>query len=527
MAVLTTCGTDSPTQPASVKPLPPPVPVPNRVTVSLTTVTLSAVGQTESITAKVFDQNNAVLGSASVIWTSSSPGVATVSTLGVVTAVSNGVATITARSGSASSTVTVTVKQSVASITIEPSSATLKEIGKTVELAASVLDQNGQLVSGAMVSWQSSDDGVATVSTQGVVTAVSNGVATITARSGSASSTATVTVMETYTLSGIVTDGRRAGLAIPGATVRLRNGTEESMTADERGQYRFSNVSGQVEITVSAKPIYREQTIEITVDSDYTQHFTLEHTGLPPFSGTVWITPEILGPEDPTSFGEVTYTGRGMREIFDRRVDEWITVNAYLFNVQFGDRTAEWQFNPEFGSPEAARAEIAVFAPAIGRMPAALLSNLKEVEVNAGQGDFGGNGYNGSYLIHTEDQATIAAVSEGFLEEVFLHEGAHMSLDREHGDSPGWRVAQEADGVAISEYARDFPDGEDIAESILPYFAVRYRPERLTESERWLMMMSIPNRLDYFDEQELDMSPYTLQPSIVSTRSASFNVMEQ
>ena len=129
----------------------------------------------------------------------------------------------------------------------------------------------------------------------------------------------------------------------------------------------------------------------------------LPHTGIPPFRGTIWVTPDILGPDDPSSFGSVTYTGRGTREIFDRRVNEWITVNAYLFDVRFGDRKVEWQFNPEFGSEEAARAEIDVFAPAIGRLPVALLSNVKEVEVNAGKGLFGGDPYEGSILIHTED----------------------------------------------------------------------------------------------------------------------------
>ena len=216
------------------------------------------------------------------------------------------------------------------------------------------------------------------------------------------------------------------------------------------------------------------------VRADQTLDIGLEHTGEPPFSGTVWVTPEILGPDDPSSFGSVTHTGRGMREIFDRRANAWITVNAYLFDVQFGERTVEWQFNPEFGSAEAAEAEIEVFGPAMGRLPAALLANLQEVEVNAGEGAFGGNSYNGSILIHTEDPGTRTAVNDGFLEEVFMHEGAHASLDPDHADSPGWRSAQQADGVSISDYAHDFPDREDVAETILPYFAVRYRPERLT-----------------------------------------------
>ena len=44
--------------------------------------------------------------------------------------------------------------------------------------------------------------------------------------------------------------------------------------------------------------------------------------------------------------------------MFDRRVEDWITVNAYLFNAQFDDGlTAEIQVNPEFGSTSAAQAE--------------------------------------------------------------------------------------------------------------------------------------------------------------------------
>ena len=328
-------------------------------------------------------------------------------------------------------------------------------------------------------------------------------------------------VVGSFTLSGKVTDSRMAGLAIPGAAVRLEEGSA-STTTDSLGQYQLSGVpGGRVGITFSAAPSYRRTTIEVDVPSDLTLDIGLPHTGEPPFGGTVWVTPEILGPDDPSSFGSVTHTGRGFREIFDRRANAWITVNAYLFDVQFGERTVEWQFNPEFGSAEAAEAEIEVFGPAMGRLPAALLANLQEVEVNAGLGAFGGNSYNGSILIHTEDPGTRRAINDGFLEEVFMHEGAHASLDPDHADSPGWRSAQQADGVAISDYAKDFPDREDVAETILPYFAVRYRPERLSAQLLWLMTRTTPNRLAYFDGEELDMSPYAPPPSIAAAPSAT------
>ena len=312
------------------------------------------------------------------------------------------------------------------------------------------------------------------------------------------------------TLRGTVSDGRREGLVIPGAIVRLE-GTSESVTTDADGQYRLSlsDVSGTVRVTVSADPSYLERTVEVTVDSDRTLDFVLEHTGEAPYPGTVWVTADILGPSDPTSLGSITYTGRGMREVFDRRVDRWVRVDAYLFEAQFGERTVEFQLNPEFGSREAAGMQVDAFAPAIGRLPAVLMSNLREVEINAGEGAFGGNSYNGSILIHTEDRSTMDALRGGFLEEAFLHEAAHASLDPLHADAPGWRAAQQADRAFISEYAQDFPDREDIAESILPYFAVRYRPDRLTAAQRWLMTMTTPNRIAYFDDQDFDMSPYT------------------
>ena len=77
-----------------------------------------------------------------------------------------------------------------------------------------------------------------------------------------------------------------------------------------------------------------------------------------------------------------------------------------------------------------------------------------------------------------------------------------------HQDAPGWRAAQEADGEFISNYARDFPDREDVAESVLPYFAMRYRPRSAFGRSAAAIADTIPNRLEYFDGLALDWSPY-------------------
>ena len=310
-------------------------------------------------------------------------------------------------------------------------------------------------------------------------------------------------VVSGFTLSGTVSDSRRNGPALAGATVRATPGTSAVTGPD--GRYEIRNLSGAVTVSAGAAHYRPPEAVEVTMDADRTVDLVLEHTGTPPFAGTAYISPGVIDGSDPSFLMNVTYSGRGMREVFDRRVDRWVRVEAYLFDVRYGWGAVEFQVNPEFGSAEAARAEVDTYAPPLGRLPEALMTNAREVEINAGEELFGGNA-DGSFLIHTGQGRTLA--DDGFLEEVLFHEAAHVSLDAGHVNAPGWTAAQEADGVFISEYARDGPQREDVAESILPYFAVRYQAERLTAAEQAAILTAIPNRLLYFDEQAFDMSPY-------------------
>ena len=79
---------------------------------------------------------------------------------------------------------------------MSPAEATLAAFGDTVRLTAEVRDQNGQVMTGLVIAWSSSDGAVATVSESGLVTATGNGGTTITARAGSASGTAAVIVRQ-------------------------------------------------------------------------------------------------------------------------------------------------------------------------------------------------------------------------------------------------------------------------------------------------------------------------------------------
>ena len=450
------------------------------------------------------DQDSRAMAVATVSWSSSAVTVATVSSSGLVTAAGNGTATITASAGAASGSVVVTVTQAVASVEVSPAMTELTAWGETVRLTAKAFDANGHAVAGAAFSWESVDALVAEVDGAGLVSGTGEGVATITASAGAASGSATVTVPPTFTLSGTVQDSRENGPMLAGAVVWLENGKRESMVIGPDGRYRFPNIWGTVTVTVMAAPNYVAETVEVTVAEDRTLDFDLEHRGVPPYSGTVFISPRVIETSDPTSLGSITYAGRGERRVFDRRPGKgWITMNAHLFDVRYGEQVVEFIVNPEFGSEEAAQAEVETYARHLGQMPTVLLSGIEWVGINAG--DEGWGGARGHITVHTG--RTRDRVDD--TEEVMLHEATHAALDESHRDSPGWRAAQAADGVSISTYARDLPDREDVAESFLPWFALRYQPERLTAADRAVILRTMPNRLAYFDEQGFDMSPYT------------------
>ena len=189
-AVTATSGSASDGAAVSVSPAPP---VATSLTVGPATAELDALGATAQLSAEVLDQNGRPMPEAAVTWTSGDPSVATVDGSGLATAVANGQATITATSGSASGSATVTVAQIAAAVAVTPASVELS-VGDTLRLSAEATDASGHAVAGAEFSWASGDESVATVNDAGLVTAVSEGEAVVTATSGSASGSAAVTV---------------------------------------------------------------------------------------------------------------------------------------------------------------------------------------------------------------------------------------------------------------------------------------------------------------------------------------------
>ena len=222
-------------------------------------------------------------------------------------------------------------------------------------------------------------------------------------------------------------------------------------------------------------------------------------------SGSLYVDPDILTPSDPTTFHSVTYTGRGDRVMFDRRQDQFVTYNAFLFDAAFTDGfSLEIQVNPEFQTSDAARHEAETYGWLIGQLPRALRQpDFQMVWIHKGVEPFGGR--NNNVLIHT-GQADLWE-AEGILEEALIHEGAHTSLDSRHASSSGWAQAQQDDMDFISTYAKDYPTREDLAESFPMWMALRYRADRISPRLAATIRARMPHRLAYLDAQNFDMAP--------------------
>jgi len=153
-------------------------------------------GQTAQLTATVAPTNAT---NRNVTWSSSNTAIATVSTVGLVTARAAGTATITVTTADGNHTAFVTVNVAapivaVTGVTIAGAATRNLTAGQTLQLTATAAPTNA---TNRNITWTSSNNSVAVVSATGLVAAVAPGTAVITASTQCGrSAQVTVTVVE-------------------------------------------------------------------------------------------------------------------------------------------------------------------------------------------------------------------------------------------------------------------------------------------------------------------------------------------
>ena len=245
--------------------------------ISLNQTTLSLkIGEKETLQAMVSPENAT---NKNISWSSDKTDVATVDGNGNVSANSVGTATITAKAGEQSATCTVTVsKIPVSSITINGAEPTLVE-GDTLILTATITPSDASYKT---VTWTSDNEVVATVDSNGKVTAESVGTATITATAGDKSATCTITVKPIIAVTKVsitppdstkIKYGEAIDLV---ATVEPENATNKNVTwtssdttvatVDQNGRVAAQNKAGTATITVTTEDGGKTATCDITVE---------------------------------------------------------------------------------------------------------------------------------------------------------------------------------------------------------------------------------------------------------------------
>jgi len=187
------------------------------ISVTPTPTTLN-VGGKKQLQAIVKDSAGNTLQNRTINWTSSDTLIADVSGTGTVTATGTGTATITATSEGKLAAATVNANPAVvASVSVSLNAGNI-QIGQTTQAAATPRDSAGTAISGRSVTWTSSNPAVATVSSQGQVTAVANGSTSIKATVDGVNGTANLTVSTAVVASVGVTLGSSSLVA--GATTQ-------------------------------------------------------------------------------------------------------------------------------------------------------------------------------------------------------------------------------------------------------------------------------------------------------------------
>jgi plastocyanin/uncharacterized protein YjdB len=189
--------------------------------------TFSRLNDTSQFSATASNQRlGDVTSSVTFTWSSSAPAVAGVSTSGLATSLANGNASIIATSNGVSGSIGVTVAQVPASVTVSASGGgslpPIASLGASASLVGTAFDSGGSAIPGATFTWTSDATSIATVSSSGVVTAVNNGTAHVTAHSNQIASPAfTVTVQQVVAIVSVLP----ATVSIPRCTTQQFSAT--------------------------------------------------------------------------------------------------------------------------------------------------------------------------------------------------------------------------------------------------------------------------------------------------------------
>ncbi len=225
-------------------------------------------GETVQLTATVTPSNAT---DKTVSWSTSNSSVAVVDSNGLVRAVAGGTATITVKTNNGGHTASckVTVLESCTGVKLESAKMSMY-LGQTYKLTATVLPSTATTKT---VTWSSSNSSVVKVASDGTLSALKKGTATITVKTtdGGFTASCSVTVSSKVPVTGVKLDTTSKKIAVGKYYTFMA--TISPSNASERGLVWSSSNSKVVYINESGKIKARKQGTAIvtvtTVDGNY------------------------------------------------------------------------------------------------------------------------------------------------------------------------------------------------------------------------------------------------------------------
>ena len=207
---------------------------------------------------------------------------------------------------------------------------------------------------------------------------------------------------------------------------------------------------------------------------------------------------DFITAEDACEFQSLNYSGQGQREMPDKRSDELMDENAFVFEAIFKDATIFLWAHSSFQTREAAEAVAEKLLCPLARLPKLMRTTLSHVVIHNGDEGAFAEHLGHFFVLYSKNMET--RIRDHDLEETVFHESVHATLDAAFADDAAWHRAQRDDAAFVTHYAQENPEQEDLAESALFAYTLALHPERLPEATRDWLRMNIPNRLAFVEK---------------------------
>jgi hypothetical protein len=233
----------------------------------------------------------------------------------------------------------------VASLAVTPDSVTLR-VGESAQLSATARDASGSALTGRPVTWTSDDPEIASVSPAGLVTALSSGTASVTARTEGASASVDVSVTPadfrpaadlvlrgamtfadvniaegvtvraegdvtieatgSFTLNGVLA-GDCAGITVKSGGAVTMNGAIRNTCSAESGQQKSVTIVGNGPLTLGPGRIETSGDVFISNDSTVSSEIALQRVRLQADAGaaSIVLASASVDPCDLNGFASV------------------------------------------------------------------------------------------------------------------------------------------------------------------------------------------------------------------------------